>query len=360
MEAFRKAVAAGFLPPVSVPSRRRRTASFWDKNREVVKTPTFWMAHPLCREAINRRVTGSPREWPLDWFKRVHGGRPLSRGVSFGCGLGSFERWAVKLGIVGEMDAFDISPASLEDARSLAREEGLSGIHYELGSFDEPRLPDGAYDIAFFHASLHHVSNLERLFDALSRALVPGGAIYVDDYIGRSRHQWRGRHLREPQEFLDRVPREAKSLLFLDLPVGKDDPSEAVRSGEIEAFLRGAFDIVEWRPYGGQIAAWVLSSVDVSWANSEAGRGLVTEILAREDEDLARDASSTDHIVAYGTLKPAARRAVSFRQRSSRLQDLRREGARLAFHVYWLVFKVLRRVRTEIARRSSVSAGEPE
>lgn len=346
-------MAAGFLPPVSVPSRRRRTASFWDKNREVVKTPAFWMAHPLCREAINRRVTGSPGEWPLDWFKRVHGGRPLSRGVSFGCGLGSFERWAVKLGIVREMDAFDISPASLEDARSLAREEGLSGIRYELGSFDEPRLPESAYDIAFFHASLHHVSNLERLFDALSRALVPGGAIYVDDYIGRSRHQWRGRHLREAQEFLDRVPREAKSLLFLDLPVGKEDPSEAVRSGEIEAFLRGAFDIVEWKPYGGQIAAWVLPWVDIEWACSEEGGRLVAAMLRREDEELARDASSTENIFAFGTLKPAARRAASFRQGSSRLQDLRRQGGRLAFQIYWPVFKIFRRLRTEIALRSA-------
>lgn len=338
---------------MSLPSRRRRTASFWDKNRDVVKTPAFWMAHPLCREAINRRVAGSPREWPLDWFKRVHGRSPLSRGVSFGCGLGSFERWAVKLGIVREMDAFDISPSSLEDARGLAREEGLSGIHYELGSFDEPNLRDGAYDIAFFHASLHHVSNLERLFDALSRALVPGGVIYVDDYIGRSRHQWRGRHLRESQEFLDQVPREAKSRLFLDLPVGRDDPSEAARSGEIEAFLRGAFDIAEWRPYGGQIAAWVLPWVDIDWACSREGNGLVTAMLAREDEELARDASSTDNIVAYGTLKLPARSAASFRQRSSRLQDLRREGARLAFQVYWLFFRIVRRIRTEIALRSA-------
>jgi SAM-dependent methyltransferase len=317
------------------------------------------MANPLCRETINRRVTGSPDEWPLDWFRRVHGSTRFLRGVSFGCGQGAFERWAVKLGLVREVDAFDISSASLEDARRLAREEGVSGIRYALGSFDEPQLADGVYDIAFFHASLHHVANLEGLFEALSRALKPGGAIYVDDYVGRSRHEWRGRHLRSAQEFLDRVPLEAKSLLLLDLPVARDDPSEAARSSEVEGFLRGAFDLLEWKPYGGQITAWVLPWVDVGWTGSAEGRRLVAEMLAREEEELARDASSTDHAVAYGVLKPP-RRAASLRQRGSRFPRVRREGARVAFHVYWIVFKVFRRIRSEIALRYGRRGGAEE
>lgn len=344
---------------MSAPSRSRRAASFWDRNREAIKTPAYWMANPLCREAINRRVTGSPNEWPLDWFRRVHGSTPFLRGVSFGCGQGAFERWAVKLGLVREVDAFDISSASLEDARRLAREEGLSGIRYELGSFDEPQLSGEAYDIAFFHASLHHVANLEGLFEALSRALKPGGAIYVDDYVGRSRHEWRARHLRPAQEFLNRVPREAKSLLLLDLPVARDDPSEAARSGEVEGFLRRAFDLVEWKPYGGQIAAWVLPWVDLDWAGSPEGRRLVAEMLAQEEDELARDPSSTDHVVGYGVLKPSARVA-SFRQPRLVLPNVRRQAVRIAFHIYWVGFRVFRRIRSEIALRSGRRGGAEE
>jgi hypothetical protein len=47
-------------------------ARYWDENRQKAKDPAYWMAHPLCRQAINRRVSGDPHEWPLDWFKRVH------------------------------------------------------------------------------------------------------------------------------------------------------------------------------------------------------------------------------------------------------------------------------------------------
>src|SRR5262245_34939232 len=121
------------------------------------------MAHPLCRQAINRRVSGNPHEWPLDWFRRVHAATPFSRGVSWGCGLGAFERAAIKAGIVRETDAFDISPRSLDDARRQAESEGLSGIHYREGNFDDPLLPPGRCDIAFLQESLDHDRQLEDL-----------------------------------------------------------------------------------------------------------------------------------------------------------------------------------------------------
>jgi hypothetical protein len=59
-----------------------RAGEYWDANREKTRDPAFWMAHPLCREAINYRVSGSPREWPLDWFRRVYVEEPFERGVS--------------------------------------------------------------------------------------------------------------------------------------------------------------------------------------------------------------------------------------------------------------------------------------
>lgn len=342
-----------------VEKRSQRAASFWDANREKVKDPSFWMAHPLCREAINRRVTGSSHEWPLNWFRRLYGQKPFSRGVSWGCGLGAFERWAIKLGLVREIDAFDVSPASLEDARHVVEEEGLSGINYRLGSFDRPELADRTYDIVFFHASLHHVSNLEGLFEALSRALMPGGAIYLDDYIGRSRHLWRKRHLRLAQEILDTLPAEAKLHERVDFPVERDDPSEAVRSGEIVSFLREYFDLVEFRPYGGQIVALVLPFVSPDWVKSEEGQRQLRKILEIEERQLQEDPSSSGYVVAYGTLKPApaygrerdAKSASLWVRR--RLKNLGRAGGRLGFQVYWLFFKISRRLRARGLRRAA-------
>lgn len=283
---------------------RSEVARYWDENRAKSKDPTFWMAHPLCRQAINRRVSGSPHEWPLDWFKRVHAVVPFRRGVSWGSGLGSFERSARRTQVVAEIDAFDISPASLDDARREAEAEGISGIHYRHGDFDDPRLGWRRYDICFFHASLHHVSRLERLFRRLIPALVPGAAVYVDEFVGPSRSQWTNDQLQLVQGVLDMIPEEAKIKRTIDLPIEPNDPSEGVRAGEITAFLETFLDIIEWRPYGGQILGLVLPCLAAGWTSSPEGEKHVAAMIEMEDYLIRTFPSSTHHAVAYGRLKP--------------------------------------------------------
>lgn len=284
-------------------STSEAASRYWDANREKSKDPAFWMAHPLCRQAINRRVSGSPHEWPLDWFKRVHAENGFDRGVSWGSGLGAFERAAVRIGLVKRIEAFDVSPASLEDARKLAAQEELQGIYYALGDFNNPTIPAEQYDIAFFHASLHHVSALERLFRRLAFSLKPGGAVYVDEYVGPSRDQWTREKLQLAQAVLDMAPEAGKLKPQLDLPIEIDDPSEAVRSSEIQHFLEAFFDLSVWRPYGGQVVDLVMPCLSKSWTDSDEGHKFVAAMLEIEEYELARDPGLTHHVVAYGHLK---------------------------------------------------------
>jgi SAM-dependent methyltransferase len=283
----------------------QRAADFWDVNRGKTKDPAFWMAHPRCRMAINRRVSGSEHEWPLDWFRRIIGPKSFERGMSWGCGLGAFERAAIRIGIVREIDAFDLSPASLEDARKEAAREGITGVDYRLGNFDDPTLEPRRYDIVFFHASLHHVAELERLFRRLSLALKPGGTIYMDEYVGPSRFHWTQADLKLGQAVLDMLPPEAKLRSRLEFPIEENDPSEAVRSDEIPKFIREFFDVIEWRPYGGQLTDLVMPCVSSEWAASEAGSPFVQSMLDIEDWELCKDPLSSHHVVAYGTIKSA-------------------------------------------------------
>ena len=284
-------------------------ARYWDENREKARDPAYWMADPLCRQAINRRVSGDSNEWPLDWFRRVHARDPFARGVSWGCGLGAFERAAIKAGIVRAIDAFDISPRSLEDARREAEKEGIAGISYLAGDFDRPRLEPARYDVVFFHASLHHVRRLERLFRALRGGIVPGGAVYVDEYVGPSRTSWTELRLRAAQALLDEVPSEAKLAPRIALPIEPNDPSEAVRSDEIAGFLRRHFEILAWRPYGGQLASLVFPAIAREWIESASGRDFVRDLLAREDEELRASSDATFYLVAYGRIRAAPHRS---------------------------------------------------
>jgi SAM-dependent methyltransferase len=288
---------------MSGPDTEGAVARYWDENREKSKDPAYWMAHPLCRQAINRRVSGNPHEWPLDWFKRVHAGEPFVRGVSWGCGLGAFERAAIKTGIVRSIDAFDISPRSLEDARREAEKERLSGIEYRIGDFDDARLEAGRYDVVFFHASLHHVRRLERLFRRIRKALPPHGAFYADEYVGPSRTDWNAGRLAAAQALLDAIPAAAKLGRTIALPIEPNDPSEAIRSSEISEFLREQFEILEWRPYGGQIASLVFPNLDAAWTQSPEGLAWVTRMMDLEDEQIRGDPSATFYLVAFGRLR---------------------------------------------------------
>ena len=280
------------------------TARFWDENRHRSLDPGYWAAHPLCRQAINRRVTGDPHEWPLDWLKRVHVKRPLRRGISWGSGLGGFERSARQTGIVERIDAFDISEASLADARREAEASRLGGIEYRIGDFNDPSIPMGRYDVVFFHASLHHVSAHERQFRRLALGLAGPRLIYVDEYVGPSRFHWSARHLLAAQRLLDEVPRKAKTSSQIRLPIEENDPSEAIRSDEIVGFLREFCDIIAWRPCGGQLVDVVFPYLTAEWVHSPAGIDFLTKMLAHEDEELAIDPDATHGLVALGRFKP--------------------------------------------------------
>lgn len=297
----------------------QQAGEYWDANRAKAHDPAFWMAHPLCREAINRRVTGSPREWPLDWLRRVHVPEPFERGVTWGCGGGAFERAAIRTDLVRSIDAFDISKKSLEDAESAAEAEALSPcIHYRVGNFDDPMVPRYRYDVAFFHAALHHVSRLERLFRRLALGLKPGGALYVDEYVGPSRHEWRPRDLGLAQAVLDMAPREAKLQEKLQPPIEPGDPTEAIRASEIGFFVREYFDVIAWKPYGGQVADLVFPCLVPGWTATPEGRRFVSAILAIEDREIERDPGSTHHLVAFARLK-RSRRSVRFVARQALL-----------------------------------------
>ena len=284
-------------------------ADYWNANRDKATHSGFWMAHPACRHAINRRIAGDPHEWPLDWFRRVHARTPFTRGLSWGCGLGAFERAAIHSGVARRIDAFDISGASLRDAERLAGDQGISGIAYALGDFNDPAVGRGLYDAVFFHQSLHHVAALERLFRRLALALGPRAVLYADEYVGPSRTHWTRRELELAQAILDLLPDSAKLQRSLQFPIEAADPSEAVRSDEVPGFLREFFDVVAWRPYGGQLADLLFPCLRAEWLQSEEGSRAIGSVLAIEDDQLRKDPASTHYVVAVGRLKPLHRLA---------------------------------------------------
>jgi len=117
-----------------------------------------------------------------------------ARMVSLGAGNGDIElgiaRRLAERGVENlELVLLELNPAMLERAHAEATELGMggrvSGVEADLNSWEA----DGAADVYFASHSLHHVVELEHLFDQVKRSLRPDGLLLINDMIGRNGHK---------------------------------------------------------------------------------------------------------------------------------------------------------------------------
>lgn len=259
-----------------------RAGDFWD--REITDpVHTSWMEDLRVRIRINTMIGGSEMLWPVEWLEKQVGHRTFDRALSIGCGTGRLERQLIERKVAKTVDAFDGSVASLHIARKEADAEGHGAhIHYFASDFNRPALPRNRYDIVFFHQSLHHVGKLEKIYRAVLHALKPDGYLYLDEFIGPSRHEWDPVRLAPHQRVLESIPKEFRMVDQLPMPVQPDDPSEAIRSSEIMEQLRLGFRVEQMRGYGGNILSVVYPYVKWQQAPDE----IVRQLMAEEDKKL--------------------------------------------------------------------------
>jgi SAM-dependent methyltransferase len=267
---------------------------FWD--REIIEqTHASWMHDARVRERINAMIGEAEPMWPVDWFDQRLAGRKFERALSIGCGTGPLERDLVRRGLCKSVDAFDGSVHSLLIAKREAKAAGVADrIRYFASDFNRPVLPRGHYDIVFFHQSLHHVGKLEKLYRAVMLSLKRGGYLYLDEYVGPSRTDWNDALVAPHRAVFAAIPPERRTMETLPLPIQPDDPSEALRSGEIMEQLKIGFDVESLRGYGGNLLSVLFPVIDWRRAPEE----LMAELMAKEDKMLTIEPSYYAIVVA--------------------------------------------------------------
>ena len=100
-------------------------------------------------------------------------------------------------------------------------------------------------------------------------ALRPGGILYLDEMISPSRTYWNDETFAEYRRLYKLIPEELRLHDELPLPIQGDDPSEAIRSGEILEQLSIGFDIEHFRGYGGNILAIMCPNIRMDRAPAE-------------------------------------------------------------------------------------------
>lgn len=256
---------------------------FWDAGAPGEPEDRYWGAQPLVRRAINRRVTGDPNRWPMEWFADRYVPAALPLGLSVGCGTGLLERDVFLKGICERVEGVDFSPEAITEARRDAEEAGLGRrLAYRVEDINAIRLPRAAYDIVFFHGSLHHIRNVERVLEEVHDALKPGGLLFLDEYMGPSRSEWREADWGFARSAFDALPEELKNRPELAIPLPMDDPSESVRSSAILPAVRRLFGVLEDRPYGGNILWFVFPCLDMARLREDR-TGALSRLIALED-----------------------------------------------------------------------------
>jgi len=113
--------------------------------------------------------------------------------LSIGSGDGQLEIELAKCLIARGCDTFTIHVTELstirqERTRDRVRHEGLEDkFAFHIVDLNK-EFVSGTYDMMFAHHVLHHIVDLEFLFDNIANGLAPGGVFATIDMIGRNGH----------------------------------------------------------------------------------------------------------------------------------------------------------------------------
>jgi SAM-dependent methyltransferase len=232
-----------------------------------------WWEDPSTLRHINQLVCGEPLEGLHTGFhqkilEKLSTNPTTIRALSVGCGTGAKEIELIKAAagkLQFDFQCFDVAPAAIEAAKTLAREQGVENqITFSLA--DAFRLTlDNNWDLVYWNNSLHHMLDTDVAIEWSHDRLRKGGLLAMDDYVGPDRFQWTDATIQRATGLLQsltaqqrtdpcqprRTVREVGGRPPIDAVIATD-PTEAADSSRIRPALNRLFpSSLEWIPTGG-------------------------------------------------------------------------------------------------------------
>lgn len=289
------------------------------ENLEKRKT-TNWMVYPYITENyINQKTAGHPQENWIIYVHRKYIPHQLELGLSLGCGDGALERHVIIAGICKRFEAVDVADGAIEIAKAEAIKYGIDAhIKYEVADANKINLEENKYDVVFASSSVHHLKELEHVFDQVSRALKPAGLFILNEFVGPSQFQWTDQQLSIINDLLKILPAKYRTNIsspenlkeFAGRPsiamMNSYDPSEAIRSAEIIPLLSQYFSMLEIVDYGGTILHMLLQDIVGNFDSDEEEDRTILNLLIYLEETLIKNKVLSSDFAVIIAQKPDA------------------------------------------------------
>lgn len=236
--------------------------------------------------------------------------------LSIGCGDGQVEidlaHALVEAGCKSfNITGLDLSPTLIARFQASVEAQGLAGVMTpvaaDLNRFDN----NERFNMIMANHSLHHIVDLEGVFDFIARALLPGGIFATCDMIGRNGHM-RWPETEAPLQMLwpaltdsQRFHRQLRRL-DLDRFVDHDcsgEGFEGVRAQDVLPLILERFNAYRFFGYGGFIDVLTDRGYGPGFdASSEADRHIIMTMAHLNDILLDGGAIKPTSMMAHFTV----------------------------------------------------------
>jgi SAM-dependent methyltransferase len=204
------------------------------------------------------------------------------------------------------IDCLDLNPSMLERGRLAAHRAGLSG-HLEFVESDcNNWKPAHVCDAVIANQSLHHILNLEGLFEQVKKSLDSGGCFIISDMIGRNGHQRWPEALEIVHEFWRLLPPSYRfnlrsgryEELFQDWDCSTEG-FEGIRSQDVLPLLLQNFHFRLFVPFGNIIDPFIDRSFGHHFnPAAEWDRAFIDRVHARDEAGLTAGLLMPTHMLA--------------------------------------------------------------
>lgn len=162
------------------------------------------------------------------------------------------------------LECLDINPAMLDRGKRLAKDNGVfEKLLFVEGDFNE-WVPDKKYQGVIANQSLHHVVQLEHLFDQIKNCLDNNGNFIISDMIGRNGHQRWPEALKIVNKFWKELPNSKKYNVLLNRLEEEYDNFdcskegfEGIRAQDVLPLLNKRFECEKFVGFGNVIDIFV-------------------------------------------------------------------------------------------------------